>query len=47
MTEYCGYCDGELCGHGRCERCDGPCPHHSGYDGPERNDGAEIYYDED
>lgn len=31
MIEYCGSCNGELCGHGRCERCDGPCPHHSDY----------------
>ena len=28
MIEYCGDCGGELCGHGRCDHCDGECPHH-------------------
>ncbi len=31
--EFCGDCGHELCGHGRCQRCDGECPHHEYPDG--------------
>lgn len=32
MTEHCRDCDSQICAHGACQKCDGPCGHCPGGD---------------